>query len=60
MCGRCYAEQLQGGFPEACIHSRGIEVSWEEDFFVRGLEDGGGSGERVGSGRGGGELRVVN
>lgn len=60
VCGRCYSEQLQGRFPEVCMHSRGIEVSWEEDFFVGGFEDGNDTGRGVYSGRCGGQLRVVN
>lgn len=42
------------------MHSRGIEVSWEEDFFVGGFEDGNDPGRGVYSGRCGGQLRVVN
>lgn len=31
VCPRCYAELLHGRSVETC---RGIEVSWEEDFFA--------------------------
>lgn len=62
-CGPCYTEQLQGRFHETCIHSKKIQVSWEEDFFTFNARESKDSGGKIDSGirKGGdGKPGVVN